>query len=144
MCKLLFYIYGTYVLRSPHSLVTTSLIYPFYLHIYRLPEMDAQITMNKLEGARVAVVGGRNTSEQQYTGTVGGQSIDFSTLQSEFKTAHLESDPLYPPDFITNSFQGLTWRLGYDILSPPLDPLQGPEEWLDHKATESIPLTFDT
>jgi hypothetical protein len=100
--------------------------------------------MSKKENAKMAVVGGRNTTEQQYSGTVGGQSIDFATIQSEIKTAHMESDPLFPPDFKTNSFQGLTWRLGYDVLSPPLDPLQPPEEWMDHKATENAPLTLET
>lgn len=94
--------------------------------------------MTKKEGAKIAVVGGRNSTEQQFTGTVGGQSTDFATIQSEVKSTHFESDPLAPPDFITNSFQGLTWRLGFAVTGNG-----EPEEWQNHVA-ENFPLTLDT
>ncbi|KAG6872704.1 hypothetical protein C0995_007372 [Termitomyces sp. Mi166 len=43
------------------------------------------ITMSKEEGVRTVVVGGKKDTTQQYCGTVGGQSSDFSTIDSEIK-----------------------------------------------------------
>ena len=74
--------------------------------------------MAKEEGTKMVVYGGRNGVPQQYCGTVGGQSTDYSTIDSEIKTAHLENHPLSPPDFLSNSVQGLTWRLGFGIYNP--------------------------
>lgn len=45
----------------------------------------AQITMSKLEGAKTVVVGGKNDVEQQYCGTVGGQSVDFTNIDTQLK-----------------------------------------------------------
>ena len=39
---------------------------------------------------------------------------------------------------VTNSVQGITWRLGFGID----DPTQ-PEEWQDHPADVNLPLTAD-
>ncbi|KAF7428583.1 hypothetical protein PC9H_007809 [Pleurotus ostreatus] len=97
------------------------------------------ITMSKLEGVRTVVVGGKRDVPQQYCGTVGGQSTDFSTIDTEIKTAKLKNHPLAPPDFLTNSVQGITWRLGFGID----DPTQ-PEEWQDHAADFNLPLTKET
>lgn len=94
--------------------------------------------MAKEEGVRTAVVGGRASTTQQYTGTVGGQSTSFRTIDSEIKTTHLKNSSLAPPDFITNSYQGLTWRLGFGVVDT-----NEPEEWQDHAADDNIPLTFD-
>jgi len=44
-----------------------------------------QITMSKLEGVKTVVVGGKTDVPQQYCGTVGGQSTDFSTVDTEIK-----------------------------------------------------------
>lgn len=74
-----------------------------------------KITMAKREGAKTVVYGGNRLVHQQYCGTVGGQSTDFSTIDSEVKTTHLKSNPLAPPDFLTNSVQGITWRLGFGV-----------------------------
>lgn len=41
--------------------------------------------MSKEEGARTVVVGGKEDVEQQYCGTVGGQSSDFSTMDTQVK-----------------------------------------------------------
>ena len=41
--------------------------------------------MAKEEGAKTVVVGGKNDVGQQYCGTVGGQSSDFSTMDTEVK-----------------------------------------------------------
>ena len=41
--------------------------------------------MNKKEGAKTVVVGGKSDVQQQYCGTVGGQSTDFSTIDTEVK-----------------------------------------------------------
>ena len=71
--------------------------------------------MAKLEGATTVVYGGNRAVRQQYCGTVGGQSTDFSTIDSEIKTTHLKNNSLAPPDFVTNSVQGITWRLGFGI-----------------------------
>ena len=43
------------------------------------------ITMAKEEGARTVVVGGKRGVEQRYCGTVGGQSTDFSEIDTEVK-----------------------------------------------------------
>ncbi|EJC99199.1 uncharacterized protein FOMMEDRAFT_148756 [Fomitiporia mediterranea MF3/22] len=97
------------------------------------------VTMNKEEGAKMVVVGGKKDVTQQYCGTVGGQSSDFSTMDTEVKTTHLKNNSLAPPDFLTNSVQGITWRLGFGIV----DPTQ-PEEWQDRTANVNFPLTAET
>ena len=74
--------------------------------------------MAKEEGAKTVVYGGQKTIPQQYCGTVGGQSTDFSTIDSEVKTSGLKNNSLAPPDFTTNSVQGITWRLGFGIFDP--------------------------
>ncbi|KAG6918602.1 hypothetical protein DXG01_013013 [Tephrocybe rancida] len=61
-------------------------------------QFPAQITMSKHEGVRTVVVGGKKGTTQQYCGTVGGQSTDYSTIDSEIKTTHLKNHPLAPPD----------------------------------------------
>ncbi|KAF9467967.1 hypothetical protein BDZ94DRAFT_1210518 [Collybia nuda] len=94
------------------------------------------ITMAKLEGAKTVVVGGKQGVKQQYCGTVGGQSTDFSTMDTEIKTTHLKNNTLAPPDLLVNGVQGITWRLGFGIVNP-----QEPEEWQDHPADLNLPLT---
>ncbi|KAG2015627.1 hypothetical protein CC2G_008882 [Coprinopsis cinerea AmutBmut pab1-1] len=97
------------------------------------------ITMSKEEGVRTVVVGGKADVQQHYCGIVGGQSTDFSTIDTEIKSTKLKDHPLAPPDFLTNSIQGITWRLGYGIDDPT-----EPEEWQDHSATINFPVTKDT
>ena len=41
--------------------------------------------MSKSEGIRTVVVGGKSGIPQDYCGTVGGQSTDFSTVDTEIK-----------------------------------------------------------
>ncbi|KAM5541660.1 hypothetical protein V8D89_004641 [Ganoderma adspersum] len=96
------------------------------------------ITMAKLEGAKMVVVGGKKTVPQQYCGTIGGQSTDFSTLDSLVKTAQLKNNSLAPPDFLTNSVQGITFRLGFGV-----EQKDEPEEWQNHEADVNLPLTAD-
>lgn len=69
--------------------------------------------MAKEEGAKTVVYGGKKGVQQEYCGTVGGQSTDFSTIDTEIKvrvspphfplpTPHLLStlhSPLLPPGF---------------------------------------------
>jgi hypothetical protein len=44
------------------------------------------ITMNKEEGAKTVVLGGKRDIQQQYCGTVGArQSTDLSTIDTEIK-----------------------------------------------------------
>ncbi|KAG6831845.1 hypothetical protein H0H87_003644 [Tephrocybe sp. NHM501043] len=121
--------------------------------------------MAKHEGARTVVVGGKKETQQQYCGTVGGQSTDFSTIDSEIKTTHLKNHSLAPPDLyvcllfdfisllfphnsqqrltitfslfrLVNGVQGITWRLGFGITNP-----NQPEEWQDHSATLNLPIS---
>jgi len=94
------------------------------------------ITMAKEDGAKTVVVGGRQDVQQQYCGVVGGQSTGFSTIDTEIKSAKLKRHALAAPDFLTNSIQGITWRLGFGID----DPTQ-PEEWQNHPADFNMPLT---
>ncbi|EJF59301.1 hypothetical protein DICSQDRAFT_156307 [Dichomitus squalens LYAD-421 SS1] len=96
------------------------------------------ITLAKEEGAKTVVYGGKRDVPQQYCGTVGGQSTDFSTIDSEVKTTHLKNNSLAPPDFLTNSVQGITWRLGFGI-----DNKNEPEEWQNHPADVNLALTAD-
>jgi len=44
-----------------------------------------QVTMAKEEGVKTVVYGGRKGVQQQYSGTVGGQSTDFSIIDTEIK-----------------------------------------------------------
>ncbi|KAK2463208.1 hypothetical protein APHAL10511_004863 [Amanita phalloides] len=96
------------------------------------------ITMAKENGVRTVVLGGKNDVPQDYCGTVGGQSTDFSSIDTEIKTAKLKNHSLAPPDFLTNSVQGITWRLGFGIDRP-----DEPEEWQSHAADFNFPLTKD-
>ena len=41
--------------------------------------------MAKEEGSKTVVYGGRKDVKQEYCGTVGGQSTDFSTIDTEIK-----------------------------------------------------------
>ena len=61
-------------------------------------EWVLQITMQKHEGARTAVYGGNKLLPQQYCGIVGGQSTDFSTIDTEIKSVGLKNHTLAPPD----------------------------------------------
>lgn len=74
--------------------------------------------MAKEEHSKTVVLGGKNDVQQEYTGTVGGQSTDFSTIDTEVKvcnrhsscddqiknlprgskSSQLKNNPLAPPD----------------------------------------------
>lgn len=41
--------------------------------------------MAKKQGSKTIVLGGKKGVQQQYCGTVGGQSTDFSTIDTEVK-----------------------------------------------------------
>lgn len=41
--------------------------------------------MNKEEGSKTVVIGGKKDVQQQYCGTVGGQSTDYSTVDTDIK-----------------------------------------------------------
>ena len=94
------------------------------------------ITMAKLEGATTVVVGGKSDVQQQYCGIVGGQSTNFAVIDEEIKSTNLKGHALAPPDFLTNSLQGITWRLGYGIWDDSKF-----EEWQDHPADINLPVT---
>ena len=49
--------------------------------------------MAKLEGSKTVVYGGKKGVQQQYCGTVGGQSTDFSTIDTEMKVCAMRRDP---------------------------------------------------
>ncbi|KAL0959839.1 hypothetical protein HGRIS_011515 [Hohenbuehelia grisea] len=97
------------------------------------------ITMSKHEGVKTVVVGGRRGVQQQYCGIVGGQSTDYSTIDTEIKTTGLKNHTLAPPDLVVNGVQGITWRLGFGIHNP-----EAGEEWEDHPADLNLPLTAQT
>jgi hypothetical protein len=100
-----------------------------------LTKLD-QITMSKQEGAKTVVFGGRNTVQQQYCGTVGGESSDFATINSDIKSTKLKDHPLSPPDLLTHTFLGVTRALGFGVWNP-----EEPEEWQDHPADVNLALT---
>jgi hypothetical protein len=95
--------------------------------------------MAKRSGARTVVLGGRPGVRQAYCGVVGGQSTGFGTIDSEIKTAGLKGDPAAPPDLLTNAVQGITWRLGFGIVSP-----DEPEEWQAMPADIEMAFTRET
>ncbi|KAG5640155.1 hypothetical protein DXG03_000904 [Asterophora parasitica] len=74
--------------------------------------------MSKYEGVKTVVFNGKKGTTQQYCGTVGGQSTDFSTIDTEIKTTHLKNNSLAPPDLLVNGIQGITWRLAFGINNP--------------------------
>ncbi|KJA25540.1 hypothetical protein HYPSUDRAFT_64718 [Hypholoma sublateritium FD-334 SS-4] len=94
------------------------------------------IAMSKLEGSKTVVVGGKADVGQKYCGTIGGQSTDFVTIDSEIKTTGLKNHTLAPPDMIVNGVLGITWRLAYGVDKP-----NEPAEWQDHAANLNLPLT---
>ncbi|GLB35346.1 putative peptidase family S41 [Lyophyllum shimeji] len=94
--------------------------------------------MAKHEGVKTVVVGGQKDIPQQYCRTVGDQSTDFSTIDTEIQSTALKNHELKPPDFLTNSVQGITWRLGFGI-----DYKDEPEEWEDLPADLNYELNFD-
>ncbi|PIL23221.1 hypothetical protein GSI_14530 [Ganoderma sinense ZZ0214-1] len=89
------------------------------------------ITMAKLEGAKTVVVGGKKTMPQH-------RPTDFTTMDTLAKTAQLKNNSLAPPDFLTNSVQGIAFRLGFGI-----DQKDQYEESQNHQADVNLPLTAD-
>ncbi|KAG8681216.1 hypothetical protein FRC08_015782 [Ceratobasidium sp. 394] len=88
---------------------------------------------------KTIVVGGRPGTKQEYCGVVGGQSLNLVPMQSELKTVGLKNDPLAPPDFLPNSYLGLTWKLAWS----PVDAKMF-EEFRSHPAQYTFPLTAST
>ncbi|KAJ6499989.1 hypothetical protein C8R47DRAFT_970997 [Mycena vitilis] len=95
------------------------------------------ITMAKHEGVKTVVVGGHQGVPQQYCGVVGGQSTHFAEIDTEIKSTYLKNRTIAPPDFNGFSVLGMTWRLGFGLNDP-----KEPEEWQDHPADFSLPLTM--
>ncbi|CAE6439798.1 unnamed protein product [Rhizoctonia solani] len=97
------------------------------------------ILMRTKYNVKTVVMGGKQGTTQQYCGVVGGQSLNFVPLNVELKTLGLKNDTLAPPDFLTNSYQGLTWKLVYS----PSDP-NSFEEFKTHPAQFNFPLLPST
>ncbi|CAE7140128.1 unnamed protein product [Rhizoctonia solani] len=97
------------------------------------------ILMRTRYNVKTVVVGGKPGTTQQYCGVVGGQSLSFVPLNAELKSLGLKNDPLSPPDFLTNSYQGITWKLAYS----PEDPSSF-EEFKSHPAQFNFPLLPST
>jgi hypothetical protein len=72
--------------------------------------------MAKEEGTKTVVVGGKKDVEQRYCGTVGGQSTDFSTIDTEVKVKPPYSPPSQPSPLIHSSQTAL---LKNNSLAPP-------------------------
>ena len=71
--------------------------------------------MAKEEGAKTVVVGGKRGIEQRYCGTVGGQSTDFSTIDTEVKVRHDPTSHTSRYIYIA----GQTTLLKNNTLAPP-------------------------
>ncbi|KEP45236.1 peptidase family s41 domain protein [Rhizoctonia solani 123E] len=93
------------------------------------------ILMRTKYNVKTVVVGGKPGTTQQYCGVVGGQSLSFVPINADLKLLGLKNDTLAPPDFLTNSYQGLTWKLAYS----PSDPTSF-EEFKSHPAQFVFPL----
>ncbi|KAJ7888242.1 hypothetical protein B0H13DRAFT_2533563, partial [Mycena leptocephala] len=96
------------------------------------------ITMAKEEGVKTVVVGGKKDVQQEYCGTVGGQSADYSTIDTEIKTTQLKNSSVAPPDLLVNGVQGINWRLSFGVDDP-----DEPEAWQNHPADLNLPLRSD-
>lgn len=46
--------------------------------------------MAKREGSKTVVIGGKNDVPQQYGGVVGGQSLDFTSMDTEIKVSVIQ------------------------------------------------------
>ncbi|KAJ1302897.1 hypothetical protein OPQ81_003196 [Rhizoctonia solani] len=88
---------------------------------------------------KTVVVGGKPGTTQQYCGVVGGQSLSFVPLNAELKSLGLKNDSLAPPDFLTNSYQGINWKLAYSLSDP-----NSFEEFQTHPAQFTFPLLPNT
>ncbi|KDQ15060.1 hypothetical protein BOTBODRAFT_131652 [Botryobasidium botryosum FD-172 SS1] len=97
------------------------------------------ISMVAKYGVKTVVYGGKPGVQQQYAGIVGGQSINYVTIDNDIKTVGLKKHTQAPPDFITDSYQGVTFRLGFSIKKPT-----EMEEFVSHPAQYQIPLTTKT
>ncbi|KAG8736916.1 hypothetical protein FRC10_008767 [Ceratobasidium sp. 414] len=97
------------------------------------------ITMATKYNVKTVVVGGRPKTTQQYCGVVGGQSTNLVTMHNEVNTVGLTNDPLAPGNFLTNSYQGLTWKLGWSLLDR-----NAFEEFKSHPAQFTFPLLPST
>ncbi|KAF8668075.1 Peptidase family S41 [Rhizoctonia solani] len=114
------------------------------------------VLMHTKYNVKTVVVGGKPGTTQQYCGVVGGQSSNFAQMDSELKTFGSKKEPLSPPDFLTNSFQGrpvlppvyipqsnvkagITWRLAFS----PADSSTF-EEFKSHPAQHVFPLLPST
>ncbi|CAE6472690.1 unnamed protein product [Rhizoctonia solani] len=95
--------------------------------------------MRSKYNVKTVVVGGKPGTTQQYCGVVGGQSLSFVPLNAELKSLGLKNDTLAPPDFLTNSYQGINWKLAYS----PSDPSSF-EEFKSHPAQFAYPLLPST
>ncbi|KAB5591995.1 Peptidase S41 family protein [Ceratobasidium theobromae] len=64
------------------------------------------ILMHTKYNVTTVVVGGKPQTTQWYCGFVGGQALNYVTLDDEIKKFGLKNDALSPPDFLTNSYLG--------------------------------------
>ncbi|KAB5588032.1 Peptidase family s41 domain containing protein [Ceratobasidium theobromae] len=114
------------------------------------------ILMHTKYNVKTVVVGGKPQVPQEYCGFVGGQALNYVTLDSEVKAFGLKDDPLAPPNFLTNSYQGelvslvdakergltiagVNWRLAWSLSDPNTF-----EEFKSHTAQFSFPLLPST
>ena len=47
--------------------------------------------MHKVEGSKTVVVGGKSDVPQEYAGVVGGQSVDFSSMDTQIKVGTIHT-----------------------------------------------------
>ncbi|KAJ1300879.1 hypothetical protein OPQ81_002517 [Rhizoctonia solani] len=97
------------------------------------------ILMHLRHNVKTVVVGGKPGTVQQYCGIVGGQATNFAHLDTEVKAFGLKNDSLAPPNFLSNSWQGVTWRLAFSLSDPSTF-----EEFKPHPAQYTIPLLPNT
>jgi len=72
--------------------------------------------MAKEEGVKTVVYGGRKGVQQHYCGTVGGQSTDFSTIDTEIKVRPMS--PKYRFEKFVHVYPVKTTQLKNDPLAP--------------------------
>lgn len=77
--------------------------------------------MAKEEGAKTVVLGGKNDVQQRYCGTVGGESTDFSTIDTQVKVSifHKFDCACLSCGLINIKSLGQTTGLKNNSLAPP-------------------------
>ncbi|KAJ3481415.1 hypothetical protein NLI96_g7672 [Meripilus lineatus] len=66
---------------------------------------------------KIAIFGGKPGLQMEYKGMAGNQVLEWSDLNTEFKTTGLKDDPWAPPDLLVNANMRHNWRIAWSFLN---------------------------